>query len=394
METQVQDRVIRRIGFTASQWQMIIAMSAAIGLRMLGLFLVLPVFTLYGQQFTDSNFLIGLAFGGYGLTMAIVQYPFGRLSDRYGRKRILIIGMLLFSAGAILAAMPPSIEWLIAARFLQGLGGITSVSFALIADVVQEERRSMAMAFLGIPIGLSFAIGVLLGPIFASLWGYASLFWITGVAGLLSTLHIILVVREPERHIRSAAAPWTPNGEILKLNACGFLMNFFMTSFFFYFPLMVGRYLSLREYYMALGPMVIMAGVSMFAASRIADRGASKAVSFASFSILLFSALVLFQHDQGVLSSHPLAWMIVGGILFFMGFSGLEPVLPALVSRLARRETYGASLGSFNTIQFLGNFAGGAIAGYLGHFSRGYAMGVLVLAAALGMLMISRLQAQ
>lgn len=394
METQVQDRVIRRIGFTASQWQMIIAMSAAIGLRMLGLFLVLPVFTLYGQQFTDSNFLIGLAFGGYGLTMAIVQYPFGRLSDRYGRKRILIIGMLLFSAGAILAAMPPSIEWLIAARFLQGLGGITSVSFALIADVVQEERRSMAMAFLGIPIGLSFAIGVLLGPIFASLWGYASLFWITGVAGLLSTLHITLVVREPERHIRSAAAPWTPNGEILKLNACGFLMNFFMTSFFFYFPLMVGRYLSLREYYMALGPMVIMAGVSMFAASRIADRGASKAVSFASFSILLFSALVLFQHDQGVLSSHPLAWMIVGGILFFMGFSGLEPVLPALVSRLARRETYGASLGSFNTIQFLGNFAGGAIAGYLGHFSRGYAMGVLVLAAALGMLMISRLQAQ
>jgi len=394
METQVQDRVIRRMGFTASQWQMIIAMSAAVGLRMLGLFLVLPVFTLYGQQFTDSKFLIGLAFGGYGLTMAIVQYPFGRFSDRYGRKRILIIGMLLFSAGAILAAIPASIEWLIAARFLQGLGGITSVSFALIADVVEEERRSMAMAFLGIPIGLSFAVGVLLGPILASYWGYASLFWITGVGGLLSALHITLVVREPEGHLRSAAVPWIPNGEILKLNACGFLMNFFMTSFFFYFPLMVGRYLSLRQYYMALGPMVIMAGLSMLAASRIADRGASKAVSFASFSILLFSALVLFRQDQGVPSSHALTWIIVAGILFFMGFSGLEPVLPALVSRLARRETYGASLGSFNTIQFLGNFAGGAIAGYLGHFSRGYAMGVLVLAAALGMLMISRLQAQ
>jgi len=139
--------------------------------------------------------------------------------------------------------------------------------------------------------------------------------------------------------------------------------------------------------------MVFVAGISMFVASRIADKGAGKLVSFLSFCILLFSSLFVFQHDQGFLSAHPLAWMIFGGILFFMGFSGLEPVLPALVSRFSPREVYGASLGSFNTIQYLGSFAGSALAGYLGHFSRSYVMAVLALAAALGMLMISRLHA-
>lgn len=394
METQTDVEKRRKLGFTSEQWRTIVAMSTAVALRMLGLFLVLPVFTLYGQQFTNSKFLIGLAFGGYGLTMALVQYPFGRLSDRYGRKKILVIGMLLFSAGAVLAAIPPSIGWLIAARFLQGLGGITSVSFALIADVVEEERRSMAMAFLGIPIGLSFVVGVLLGPFLASLWGYASLFWITAGAGLLSTLHIAWIVREPERRAVAEKARWSFSSNILRLDACGFLLNFFMTTFFFFFPLMVGKYLKLQQYYEALGPMVVMAGVAMMIGSRIADKGASKPVSLVSFLALLCSAVLLFEHDRGIFSNHPLLWVIVGGILFFMGFSSLEPVLPALVSKLARREGYGATLGSFNTVQFLGNFAGGAVAGYLGQFSRHYAMGVLILVAFLGMLFVSRLQTQ
>jgi MFS family permease len=140
---------------------------------MLGIFLVLPVFTLYGEQFTSSKPLIGLAFGAYGLSNALLQIPFGWLSDRFGRKPLLLVGLGLHSVGSILAAVPGNIAVLIAARLIQGAGAISSVAFALVADSVDEGSRATAMAFLGIPIGQSFAGGVLAGPAIASVAGYA-----------------------------------------------------------------------------------------------------------------------------------------------------------------------------------------------------------------------------
>ena len=170
----------QRFSFTSTQKKVLFALASMVGLRMLGLFLVLPVFTLYGLQFTNSKFLVGFAFGAYALTMAILQIPLGRLSDRIGRRKVLVMGMTLFSVGSFLCALPPLFphSWqiweLIFGRLVQGGGAIISVAFATVADYVEPEQRSTAMAMLGIPIGVSFAVGIIVGPILAGWFGTAS----------------------------------------------------------------------------------------------------------------------------------------------------------------------------------------------------------------------------
>src|SRR5512146_443162 len=160
-----------RVPFTSLQKKILLTLASVVGLRMLGLFLVLPVFTLYGLKFTHSRFLVGFAFGSYGLTMAILQIPLGRLSDRIGRRKVLILGMALFSLGSFICAVPHwfptgmQIVVLILGRLVQGGGAIISVAFATVADHIQPERRSTAMAILGIPIGVAFVLGVITGPI-------------------------------------------------------------------------------------------------------------------------------------------------------------------------------------------------------------------------------------
>src|SRR5260370_31495604 len=166
-----------RTPFTTLQKKVLVALASTVGLRMLGLFLVLPVFTLYGLQFTSSRFLVGFAFGSYGLTMAILQIPLGRLSDRIGRRKVLLLGMTLFSMGSFICAIPHwfpravEIGVLIAGRLVQGGGAIVSTAFAAVADHIEPQRRSTAMAVLGIPIGAAFAIGIVGGPLLAGVFG-------------------------------------------------------------------------------------------------------------------------------------------------------------------------------------------------------------------------------
>src|SRR5271166_100404 len=201
-----------RVPFTPAQRHILLALASMVGLRMLGLFLVLPVFTLYGLQFTSSKFLVGFAFGAYALTMAILQIPLGRLSDRIGRRKVLVMGMTLFSVGSFLCALPPlfphgwQIGALIFGRLVQGGGAIISVAFATVADYVEPDQRSAAMAILGIPIGVSFAVGIIGGPILAGWFGTAFLFWLTGFLGLATDFLLVRYLKD-ERPQREAPAP-------------------------------------------------------------------------------------------------------------------------------------------------------------------------------------------
>ncbi|MDE2181325.1 MAG: MFS transporter, partial [candidate division NC10 bacterium] len=351
-----------RARFSPDQKRTIATLSVTIAIRMLGIFLVLPVFTLYGEQFTSSKPLIGLAFGSYGLTNALLQIPFGRLSDRFGRKPLLLIGLMLHSVGSILAAVPPNIFALIAARLIQGTGAVSSVAFALVADSVDEENRATAMAFLGASIGLSFVGGILAGPVIAGLSGYASLFWLSGLLSLLASVYLAAAVKEPPRERiptgvsgdRLSIASVLKIPDIIRLDVCGFLMSFFMSSFFFYFPLLARRHLPLQSYYLLLGPMLLAGTIVMFGTSRAADRGWGKSAGVTAFVVLAISGWLLFRGADLGLQAHPLLVLTIAGVFFFAGFSSLEPILPSLITKASPKTVYGTALGTYNSLQFLG----------------------------------------
>ncbi|HEY6293160.1 MAG TPA: MFS transporter [Terriglobia bacterium] len=384
-------------GFTSAQKKLLLALATAVGLRMLGLFLVLPVFTLYGLQFTHSQFLVGFAFGCYGLAMACLEIPLGRLSDRIGRRKVLLIGMSIFSLGSFLCAAPAwfpasfRIMELILARFIQGVGTITSTAFASVADNIQAERRSTAMAVLGIPIGAAFMLGVIAGPFLAGLAGTRFLFVLTGLLGLGS---VTLLARYLPHLPPRGSAPLRL-GEVMRLPAVlafdlsGFFMNTFMTSFWFFFPLIVTgqHHLKMTQYYEVLLPMLLISGATMFGFSRGADRGWGRGLAAFAFSILMASALLLFRPALGGLDPEKLTAVLVPGILFLVGFTGLEPILPSLVSGAAPESSYGTALGSFQTFQFLGSFAGGSVAGGLSHLPSTYIMMTLTVISFAGCLL-------
>ncbi len=392
-----------RIPFSSSQKKILLALSSAVGLRMLGLFLVLPVFTLYGLRFTSSRLLVGLAFGCYGLAMAATEMPLGRLSDRIGRRKVLILGMSVFSLGSFLCAipewLPPSLQIgeLILGRLVQGIGAITAAAFATVSDHIQPERRSTAMAILGIPIGAAFILGVIAGPVIAGHFKTeSSLFWLTGVLGLTTVW--LLARHLPETPPRATAprplAEILQHRAVLKLDLGGFLMNTFMTAFWFHFPLIATaqHHLKLTQYHSILLPMLLVSAVTMFGFSAGADRGWGRELAAVAFLVLVVSALLIFHPALAGLDPNHLASFLVPGTLFLIGFTALEPILPSLVSKSAPEGAYGTALGSFHTMQYLGSFAGGAVAGGLSHFPSTAIMATLMAASLAGFFLMMTIQ--
>ncbi|HLI33640.1 MAG TPA: MFS transporter [Terriglobia bacterium] len=384
--------------FTRTQKKMLFALASAVGLRMLGLFLVLPVFTLYGLEFTHSRFLVGIAFGCYGIAVALTAIPMGRLSDHIGRRKVLLLGMAIFGVGSALCAIPawfpPSmrIGVLIVGRFIQGLGTISAAAFATVADHVPLEKRSTANAVLGIPIGVAFALGVIGGPLIAGFFRVESVFWLTSV---LAFATVWLLARNlPDTPPRPEAV--APVREVLRskpllaLDACGFLMNAFMTSFWFYLPLILIRlhHLKMTRFYIVLLPMLFLSGLTMFGFSRSADRGLGKPAGTLAFLLMAASGLLLFRPGFIGLNPAHLAAVLVPGTLFFMGFTGLEPILPSLVSKHAHETAYGTALGSFQTLQYFGSFAGGALAGAFSNFPSWIPMIFLIVLGLLGFVLM------
>jgi MFS family permease len=364
-----------RIPFAPIQRKILFALASVVGLRMLGLFLVLPVFTLYGLQFTKSYFLVGVAFSSYALVMALLQIPLGRLSDRIGRRKVLMIGMTLFSLGSFVCAVPHwfphsmQIGALIAGRLIQGGGAIVSVAFATVADHVEEKNRSTAMAVLGIPIGVAFIVGIVAGPIIAGWFGTASLFWLTGFLGLGTDflLYSYLPATPPKGGEPAPIGEVIRNRRLIALDCGGFLMNFFMTTFFYFFPLLVTveHHVKMTRYYEILLPMIFISAVTMFAFTRGADKGWATPLAAVAFLIFVPSSLLLFGPSLVGFGTGTLTAVLVGGTLFYIGFTGLEPMLPAMVSKSGPKSAYGTSLGVYNSVQFLGSAVAGPLAGAL-----------------------------
>ena len=384
------------MAFNKKQKKNIAAMSSVVGLRMLAVFLVLPVFVLFAEKFTSSFILIGIAFGIYGLSRAIFQIPFGYISDKIGRKNVLFFGMLLFGIFTFIIGFSDNIYELILLRFLQGVAAESSVAFALVSDTVSESDRTKAMAFLGIPIGLSFVVGIVMGPLLSYYFGYPFLFYISGIFGIISALLIMVLMEEPkskemlkeiEVSFKDAVAVFK-NKTLANLSLQGFLLSFFMTVFFFGLPLIVKHELGTGYYYKVLIPMVVFSLFAMMKASKKADMGYEVHLLKLSFLLMAVSSIFMFSDAKG----YALPVIIIGGILFFTGFSITEPIMPSLVSSSSDKSFVGTSMGVYNTLQFSGSFIGGSIAGLLYESYRSFIPAILIASSLTCYILIMRIK--
>ncbi|EJN01259.1 MFS transporter [Herbaspirillum sp. YR522] len=346
------------------------SLAAIFALRMLGLFLILPVFAVYahGLPGGDNAFLVGLAMGIYGLAQSLGQIPFGMASDKYGRKRIIVIGLALFAVGSFAAAAADSVVWVAVGRAIQGAGAISAAITAFIADSTREEHRTKAMAMVGASIGLTFAVSLVAAPVLFKHIGMGGIFSLTGVLSLLAIAAVIWMVPAAPmaRARRVPLGEVLRHGELMRLNAGVFTLHMSQLAMFVVLPGALVQYsgIAVDEHWKIYLPVVLASFVLMLPPVFVAERhGRMKQVFVASIALLL-----LVQVGFWAALSHPVThWSVLVGLLFlfFVAFNILEASQPSLVSRIAPPEAKGTALGVYNTLQALGLFCGGALGGWL-----------------------------
>ncbi len=355
------------------------ALAAIFALRMLGLFLVLPVFALEAARLPggEDAARVGLAMGLYGLTQALLQIPFGVASDRFGRKPTIVAGLLVFALGSGVAAWAPDLTWLTVGRALQGAGAISAAVTAFLADVTRDGVRTKAMAMVGGSIALMFALSLVLGPLLADLIGLSGIFALTAVLALLGIAVVIWwappepLGEDPFDGPESARLGWglvLRHPGLLRLNLGVFVLHAVQLAMWMAVPaLLVSAGLDNPDHWRVYLPAVLLSlllmGGLLFPLER---RGHLRVAFLAAIALLLLVQLALWWLVQA--SAAPALWTMGGVmVLFFTAFNMLEASQPSLVSRLAPAHARGAALGVYNTLQSLGFFVGGALGGWLVH---------------------------
>ncbi len=347
------------------------ALASVYAMRMLGLFMVMPVFMLLGSDLRGATpALLGLAIGAYGLSQALLQIPFGLLSDRVGRKKMIYLGLVLFAMGSVLAGAADSIYTVIAGRVLQGSGAIASVLMALLSDLTREEERTKAMATVGISIGLSFSVSLVVGPMLGEIWGLSGIFYATAVLAVIALIIVAKVVPSPHQHKISADTHPTremlgrvlSNGRLLRLDFGIFSLHLVLTSLFLVFPSMLQDKFGLpasSHWWFYLTVMV----TSFFAMVPFIIIGEKKRkmkpVLCGAIALMTLATAAMEEFSSGLV----LAWAVL--FCFFMAFNLLEASLPSLISKEAPAASKGTAMGAYSTSQFLGAFLGGALGGEL-----------------------------
>ena len=353
--------------FTALELRSLLGLVFLYATRMLGLFMVLPVLALHAANYADATALtIGLSLGIYGLSQGLLQIPFGLASDHWGRKRMIGLGIVLFVAGSAVAASADDVYRLMLGRALQGAGAVSGVIMALLADLTREQVRTRAMAAVGGSIGLSFAIAMALGPVIATHWGMAAVFWVTAALGALG-LPVLLAIPTPATAAGRELAPVPEllgrvlrDRELLRLDLGIFALHFAQMATWVSMPVLLEQVVGFprdHHWYLYLGTMaagfLLMIPFVWYGETR----RRLKPVFVGAVVLLLVAELVMARAGAS------LGVVVVGLLLFFMAFNLLEATLPSLVSKLAPAGIKGTALGVYSTSQFLGAFAGGAAGG-------------------------------
>ena len=364
------------------EWRISGILSGVYALRMLGLFLVLPVLSLYAAELAGSqkSLWIGWAMGAYGLTQACLQLPFGMVSDKWGRKKTIYIGMTMFIVGSFIAAAATSIEWLVLARALQGAGAISAVITALMSDLIRDSVRTRAMSMVGMSIGLTFALSLVAAPLLVSVIGMSGLFVLTGVSMLLAMFAVYKYVPDPEKNTSSNRLPalqialqpqlWRLNFGIFALHAAQ--MALFISLPFLFLQMGIAQEAQWKVYApMVLFGMVLMVPVIIYGEKK---RKLKQTLLFAIGMMVVAQAMLATKHNVVMVMTAAL-------VIYAIAFNVLEAILPSMVAKFAPAEQRGAAMGFYSTAQSIGLFVGGVAGG--GLFSRFGFEGVFVFATAL-----------
>ncbi|MGH8847057.1 MAG: MFS transporter [Polaromonas sp.] len=359
---------------TATERRASASLASIFALRMLGLFLVLPVFALEAAKYPGGNdpAQVGLAMGIYGLTQGLLQIPFGIASDWWGRKRVIIAGLLVFALGSFVATWAPDLNWLIAGRALQGAGAISAAVTALLADCTRDEVRTKAMALVGAGIALMFALSLGLAPLLAGYIGLHGLFALTGALALAGIAVVVWwVPSEPLHHAgrpRGSVLEVLKDAALLRLDFGVFVLHAVQLAMWVAVPaLLVGAGLDKHDHWQVYLPAVLASfGVMGMLLFPLEKRGYLRAVFLGAVSLIFVVQLgLLWAASHTASAAHSLGLLGALLFLFFCGFNVLEASQPSLASRVAPAHARGAALGVYNTLQSLGFFAGGAAGGWI-----------------------------
>ncbi len=373
-----------------------LSLASIFALRMLGLFLILPVFAVDARQLPggDNLTLVGIALGAYGLTQAALQLPFGMASDRYGRKRVIVIGLAIFALGSFLAAAAPDIWWTIVGRALQGAGAISAAVTALAADLTREQHRTKVMALIGSSIGLMFALSLVAAPALNAVIGLHGLFIVTGLLALAAIWLVAKVVPDPPPAEHHELEPVgfmdvLRDAQLARLNFGILALHFIQMAMFVVVPgaIVAAGGIPVAGHWKVYLPVVFASFVLMLPPIFYAERRARLKPVFVGSVLVLLLAQGGFLYGSGKFNA-----LVANLVVFFVVFNILEASLPSLVSRIAPPQAKGTALGIYNTTQSLGLFLGGAAGGWLaqhygptGVFGVGIALALLWLAIAVTM---------
>jgi MFS family permease len=355
---------------TADERKAAFWLAGVFSLRMLGLFMILPVFALYAEHLRGNTpALAGLAIGIYGFSQALFQIPFGFLSDHYGRKRMIYFGLLIFAGGSVVAALADSIHGVILGRALQGGGAVSAAVMALAADLTREEHRIKVMAMIGITIGLSFAASMILGPALNGWIGVPGIFWLTGLFALLGIAVVRFRVPDPllsrvHRDAEPVASQFKRvlfDGQLLRLNFGIFTLHLLLTATFVAVPLALrDAGLPSDRHWEIYLPALLFSMVVMVPFIVIAEKYRRLKAVF------IGAILILASTEFGLLNLHDsMLEMAALLLVFFSAFNLLEATLPSLIAKMAPPDAKGTAMGVYSSSQFLGAFAGGAMGGWL-----------------------------
>ena len=340
--------------------------SLIMSVRMLGLFMLFPVMSVYAGDYDSSTpFLIGMAIGIYGLTQALLQIPFGYLSDRFGRKPILIIGLLIFLLGSIVAANTSNIIFVVIGRALQGGGAISAVLMAFLADSISEDNRAKANAFVGFQIGVAFMLSLIIGPLITSRIGLSGLFWVIGLFSIIAMLIVFsLEHSRPINYYRLSfgALKETLSRELITLDFSVFSLHLILASGFIVMPLLImeNQIVSMIDNWQLYLPAVLLSFIGMIPLIIISEKfKKTKYILLLSIFLLIISQIIFY------ISNLNFSIFLITLTIFFVAFNTVEAILPSLLSKTASTSKRGLAMGIFSTSQFLGTFIGGAIGGLI-----------------------------